>query len=95
MPLDSVLTLVQGTGIAKDFTGPVFTSTGENDFIFCGGKCTQTTGSLLAKVADYYPGNNGRSTYDAIPGTGHGNNLHKTAEAGFNNIQAWFVANGF
>ena len=83
---------------SSSFTGPVLVVTGENDVPFCGGNCysgIKDTGySNLpegAKVA--FPSASVFESY-IQPNTGHGNNFHYNATAGYWVMQNFLARNG-
>ncbi|QIX00990.1 hypothetical protein AMS68_006507 [Peltaster fructicola] len=79
-------------GAAPGFKGPVAVVNGDADLPFCFGNCSYPT-NLAAAVKSAYPNAVAFDSYLA-PSTGHGLNLHYTAEAAYEFIQRFLGHNG-
>lgn len=65
------------------FKGAALVVTGERDFIFCAGLCTDDL--LAVPLEGFFKGSRGFETY-IQPGAGHGLGLAKNARDGFERI---------
>ena len=65
------------------FKGVALVATGERDFLFCAGFCTEDL--LAVPLKGYFKGAKGFETY-IQPGAGHGLALAKNARDGFERI---------
>ena len=85
----------QGTVVAPavNFTGPVFVVNGANDLPFCDGDCTYPT-DKAAQVLLLYPFAATGSTSYNVPDTGHGINLHYSAQSAYEKINSFVEAHG-
>ena len=77
-----------------DFTGPIDVVIGENDLPFCSGNCYYPVNQAEAVNVQLYPVAGSGSQYLVMNGTGHGINLHYSAEMAFDQIQSFVKANG-
>lgn len=80
-------------GPAPGFTGPVAVVNGDADYPFCSGNCSYPTNLAAAVKPAVYPNVASFASYLA-PSTGHGLNLHYTAVAAYEFIQAFLGKNG-
>ncbi|GAM91161.1 hypothetical protein ANO11243_092080 [Dothideomycetidae sp. 11243] len=90
-----LFTIANGPAPAKQYTSPVAVVNGDADLPFCLGNCSYPTNLAAAVFPMLYPNvpANKTGTYLA-PSTGHGLNLHFTAEAAFNYIHSFLKAQG-
>ena len=77
-----------------DFTGPIDVVIGENDLPFCSGNCYYPVNQAGAVNVQLYTVAGSGSQYLVVNGTGHGINLHYSAEMAFDQIQSFVKANG-
>lgn len=92
-----ILTLASQPSSAPDFTGPVLVLTGNEDEIFCGGKCLATNGqgsSIPAGAAAVFPK---ASTFEAYiqPHSGHAVNVHYNATDAYDVMNSFLHTHGF
>lgn len=80
-------------GPAPDYTGPVAVVNGDADLPFCYGNCSYPTNLAAAVQPAVYPNAAKFASYLA-PSTGHGLNLHYTAEAAYEFIQNFLASSG-
>jgi len=87
--------LMASTMPAKNYTNPVAVVNGANDLPFCFGNCSYPTNQLTPVFTALYPNvpMNRTGSYMA-PTTGHGVNLHYTAEAAYSYIMTFLKGNG-
>jgi len=78
---------------ALNYTGAVYVVNGANDIPFCDGDCTYPS-DKAAQVLLLYPFAASGSTSYLVPGTGHGINLHYTAESAYSKIISFLTAQG-
>lgn len=84
------LTINPGALPLPKFKGPVLLITGEYDFIFCNGYCTD----VLDSPADLIFGASKKFKSYVQPNMGHGMNLHKNATGYFGVVTDFLGANG-
>ncbi|MCJ1400308.1 hypothetical protein MMC11_003513 [Xylographa trunciseda] len=72
------------------FTGPVLLISGENDFIFCDGYCTDVIDDPSSEI---FSASKNFKAY-IQPGTGHGMNFHKNATGYFGVVTGFLAENG-
>lgn len=90
--LGELFTLSAVTGMTN-YTGAVDVVDGTNDWPFCQGNCTYPTDQAAA-AKSLYPATSNFTSYLAA-GAGHGLNLHYSATAAYNQIQAFVASHGF
>ena len=86
--------LAPGAQSAPNFTGPIDVVNGLNDFPNCGGDCLYPVNLAAALKAVRYPNAKNSSSYLA-PDTGHGLNLHYSANQSYAHIHGFLKDNGF
>ena len=92
--LGEFITLTKVIAPAPAFTGPIDVVLGQGDLIFCQGDCDYPTDQSRVVKPALYPAASAGSQNYLVPGTGHGINLHFTAQSAFKQIQAFVKANG-
>ncbi|MCJ1238050.1 hypothetical protein MMC14_006038 [Varicellaria rhodocarpa] len=75
------------------FTGPVDVVNGENDFVFCGGKCALPTDKTAAVIPFFYPAAAKGSQSYSVPNTGHSINAHTAAPKAFDQMLGFLKTN--
>ena len=93
--LGELLTTSVVTAVASNYTRPIAVVNGDNDLPFCSANCSYPTNLAAAVQPALYPvvASADFGTYLA-PTTGHGLNLHYTAEAAYEYIQTFINQHG-
>lgn len=81
---------------ASSFSKPVMIITGERDFPFCGGDCSETGGagpSIPEVGAEVF--SNTKPNVTIVPGAGHALNMGQSKSEVFTTINEWLSSEGF
>ncbi|KAL8791676.1 MAG: hypothetical protein Q9195_005759 [Heterodermia aff. obscurata] len=90
-----LLTLGLIVAPSLNFTGPVDVLLGENDFVFCGGDCTQPQDQSALVVPALYPSARNNSQQFIVLGAGHFIFAHYSAGRAFSQMITFLQQNGF
>ncbi|GAB7338761.1 hypothetical protein MBLNU457_5470t1 [Dothideomycetes sp. NU457] len=87
--------LTASTKPAMNYTGPVAVVDGANDLPFCFGNCSYPSNQLTPVLSALYPNvpMNMTGTFQ-VPVTGHGINLHYSAQTAYNYIMTFLKGQG-
>lgn len=81
--------------LSLNFTGPIYVVNGQNDMPGCWGDCLFPINKAAAVKEALYPAASIGSGWYLAPETGHGLNLHYTANEAYGQIFNFMKANGF
>ena len=81
--------------IAPNFTGPIYTVSGQHDFPDCYGNCLVPYNKVAAVKDTLYPASSNSSSWYIAPGSGHAVNYHYSAPGTYEQIHNFLKANGF
>lgn len=87
--------LTASTKPAMNYTNPIAVVNGANDLPFCFGNCSYPTNQLTPVLSGLYPNvpMNMTGTF-MVPVTGHGINLHYSAQTAYNYIMTFLKGHG-
>ncbi|KAF2641481.1 alpha/beta-hydrolase [Massarina eburnea CBS 473.64] len=91
--LGELLTFGSIVAPAAAYTNPVYILNGANDYVFCGGNCSQPVDQNAAALAFFYPAVGAKGKSGQEPNAGHNLFLHTGATGFYANVINWVNEN--